>query len=87
MVRRVPILYHSLQCITRNIPYAVEIVHYLTDRESIGEALCKRADALNAAALCMAKHNRGAINEFFLGSTTKYATLHCKAPLVVLHCE
>jgi nucleotide-binding universal stress UspA family protein len=70
---------------TRNIPYQVEIVHFLTDADSIGEAICKRADALNAAAVCMAKHQRGAISEFFLGSTTKYCTTHMKAPLIVLH--
>ncbi len=45
-----------------------EIVHFLTDNDSIGEAICKRAEALNAAAVVMAKHQRGAIAEFFLGS-------------------
>jgi len=70
---------------TRNIAYQVEIVHFLTDADSIGEAICKRADALKAAAVCMAKHQRGAISEFFMGSTTKYCTTHCKAPLIVLH--
>ncbi len=45
-----------------------EIVHFLTDNDSIGEAVCKRAEALNAAAVVMAKHQRGAIAEFFLGS-------------------
>ncbi|KAI7840666.1 hypothetical protein COHA_005588 [Chlorella ohadii] len=70
---------------SRNIAYKVEIVHFLTDNDSIGEAVCKRAEALNAAAVVMAKHQRGAIAEFFLGSVTKYCTHHCKQPLVVLH--
>jgi len=70
---------------SRNIPYQVEIVHFLTDADSIGEAICKRAVALDAAAVCMAKHQRGKISEFFLGSTTKYCTTHCTKPLVVLH--
>jgi hypothetical protein len=43
-------------------------VHFLTDNDSIGEAICKRAEALNASAVVMAKHQRGAIAEFFLGS-------------------
>lgn len=43
-------------------------MHFLTDNDSIGEAVCKRAEALNAAAVVMAKHQRGAIAEFFLGS-------------------
>lgn len=70
---------------SKNVPYKVEIVHFLTDADSIGEAICKRAEKLNSAVVCMAKHQRGAISEFFLGSTTKYCTTHCKAPLVVLH--
>ena len=72
---------------SRNIPYQVEIVHYLMDKDSIGDAVCKRSAALNAAAVVMAKHQQGKISEFFLGSTTKYCTAHCKSPLVVLHCD
>ena len=49
-------------------PARSEIVHFLTDNDSIGEAVCKRAEALSAAAVVMAKHQRGAIAEFFLGS-------------------
>jgi nucleotide-binding universal stress UspA family protein len=70
---------------SKDIPYRVEIVHFLTDADSIGEAICKRAEGLDASVVCMAKHNRGKISEFFLGSTTKYCTTHCKCPLVVLH--
>jgi nucleotide-binding universal stress UspA family protein len=70
---------------SRSISYKVEIVHFLTDNDSIGEAICKRAEALNASAVVMAKHQRGAIAEFFLGSVTKYCTHHCKQPLIVLH--
>ena len=43
-------------------------MHYLNDNDSIGEAVCKRAEALNAAAVVMAKHQRGKVAEFFLGS-------------------
>ena len=32
--------------------------------------MCKRAEALGAAAVVMAKHQRGAIAEFFLGSVS-----------------
>ncbi len=54
-----------------NVPYVAEIVHFLTDADSIGEAVCRRAAALKPAAVCMAKHQRGRISEFFLGSATK----------------
>lgn len=70
---------------SRNIPYKVEIVHFLTDADSIGEAICKRAEALNAGAVLLAKHQRGAISEFFLGSTSKFCIGHCKKPLVIIH--
>ena len=71
--------------VSKNIPYQVEIVHFLTDADSIGEAICKRAQTLDAGAVCMAKHNRGRVSEFFLGSTTKYCTTNCQSPLIVLH--
>ena len=60
-----------MQAASRNIPYKVEIVHFLTDNDSIGEAITKRAEALKAAAVVVAKHQRGKISEFFLGSVTK----------------
>lgn len=56
---------------TKNVPYKVEIVHFLTDNDSIGEAIVKRAEVLKAAVVIMAKHQRNALTEFFLGSVTK----------------
>ncbi len=41
--------YHDVQ---------VEIVRFSTDNDSIGEVLCKRAQALNACAVVMASHNK-----------------------------
>ncbi|KFM29237.1 hypothetical protein F751_1613 [Auxenochlorella protothecoides] len=70
---------------TKNIAYKVEIVHFLTDNDSIGEAIVTRAAALKAAAVVLAKHQRGAIAEFFMGSVTKYVTHHIKQPVIVLH--
>lgn len=70
---------------SRKIPYKVEIIHYLVDNDSIGDAICKRADALGAAAVIMAKHQRGAVSQFFLGSVSRYTTTHCKQPVIVLH--
>ena len=42
-----------MQAASRNIPYKVEIVHFLTDNDSIGEAITKRAEALKAAAYAL----------------------------------
>jgi nucleotide-binding universal stress UspA family protein len=36
-------------------------------------------------AVVLAKHNRGKIKEFFVGSVTSYCVKHCKSPVVVLH--
>jgi hypothetical protein len=56
------------------IPYQVEIVRGCVDNDSIGALLCRRAEQLNAAVLLMAKHNRGAVKEFFIGRYGVHAT-------------
>lgn len=68
-----------------SIPYQVEITHFNTDKDSIGEIICKRAEDLHTPAVVMAKHNQASIKEFFLGSVSKYCTHHCKQPVIVLH--
>ncbi len=67
------------------IPHQVEITHFNTDKDSIGEIICVRAEELKSPAVVMAKHNQASIKEFFLGSVTKYCTHHCKQPVIVLH--
>eukprot|EP00798_Chlamydomonas_sp_ICE-L_P021503 gene21503-28484_t len=69
------------------IPYQIEIVRFGTDADSVGTVICERADQLNAGLVVMAKHNKGAIKEFFIGSSTNYCTHHCKSPILVLHCD
>lgn len=67
------------------IPYEVEITHFNTDKDSIGELICVRAVLLQTPAVVMAKHNQTSIKEFFMGSVSKYCTHHCKQPVIVLH--
>ena len=67
------------------IPHRVEITHFNTDKDSIGELICVRAEELQTPAVVMSKHSQGAIKEFFLGSVTKYCTQHCKQPVIILH--
>lgn len=43
------------------VNYQVELVRFATDNESIGAIICKRAEQLQASAVVMAKHNKGAI--------------------------
>jgi len=54
------------------IPYRIEITKFATDNDSIGSIICKRAEQLNAAAVVMAKHSKGKLQEFFVGSVTSY---------------
>jgi nucleotide-binding universal stress UspA family protein len=70
---------------SKAIPYKVEIVHYMTDADSIGDAVCKRAEALNAAMVVLTKHQRGALSEFFLGSTAIFVAKRCTMPVVLIH--
>eukprot|EP00775_Hariotina_reticulata_P004395 gene4395-4648_t len=69
------------------IPYQVEIVRGGVDNDSIGALVCRRAEQIDAAVVLMAKHQRGAVKEFFVGSVTNYACHHCKQPVLVLHCD
>jgi structural maintenance of chromosome 2 len=69
----------------RGAAHKVEIVHFQTDAESVGEVLCARAKDLNAVALVMASHNKGAVQRFFMGSASAYCAKHCPQPLVILH--
>ncbi|KAK9838505.1 hypothetical protein WJX81_003741 [Elliptochloris bilobata] len=64
--------------------YKIEIARGLTDNESIGDTVCKRADSLNALAVVMVKHQRSAIKKWFMGSVTNTVAHQCKQPVVVL---
>jgi len=74
-------LEHSKQYLTEEfatqleelkVPYQIEIVKFATDTDSIGSIICKRAAQLNAGIVVMAKHNKGCIKEFLIGSCTNY---------------
>ena len=65
-------------------PHKVEIVHFSTDADSVGEVVAARAERLGATAVLLAKSNKGAIKSFFLGSTAKHLTTHCTVPVIVL---
>ncbi|GAX73912.1 hypothetical protein CEUSTIGMA_g1362.t1 [Chlamydomonas eustigma] len=71
----------------QKIPHKIEIVKFAVDSDSVGSLVCKRAEQLNAAAVVLAKHNKGSIKEFFVGSVTNYCTKHCKSPIVVIHAD
>jgi hypothetical protein len=59
------------------VPYTVEVVRGCIDNDSIGALVCKRAEQLNAAALLLAKHQRGAVKEFFIGRCVRACARAC----------
>ena len=54
------------------LPYQVEILRHSTDSDSVGSAICERARKLDAALVVLSKHNKGVLQEFFVGSVTNY---------------
>eukprot|EP00878_Enallax_costatus_P032108 GHUV01035209.1.p1 GENE.GHUV01035209.1~~GHUV01035209.1.p1 ORF type:complete len:149 (-),score=21.80 GHUV01035209.1:55-501(-) len=74
-------------CPAPQIPFQVDIVRGCVDNDSIGALVCRRAEQMEAVVVLMAKHSRGPIKEFFIGSVTNYAAHHCKQPVLVLHCD
>ncbi|GIL49589.1 hypothetical protein Vafri_5924 [Volvox africanus] len=71
----------------KDVSYQLELVRFATDNESIGAVICRRAEQLQASCVVMAKHNKGAVKEFFVGSVCNYCTHHCKSPVLVMHCD
>lgn len=71
----------------KSVPYDVHLIRCDTSTDSIGQLICNRAESLDAACVVMAKHNKGTLKEFFLGSCSSYVIHHCKQPVVILHCD
>ena len=65
----------------------VEIVHAKSSKSSIGEAVVRRATALDACAVVMAKHSRSGLREWFMGSVSKYClgSDSLKQALIITH--
>jgi nucleotide-binding universal stress UspA family protein len=66
-------------------PPVIHIIKFETDSDSIGTVLCKKADELNAAVLVVARHDKSKLQEFFIGSVSKFCIEHCKTPVLVHH--
>jgi hypothetical protein len=67
------------------VTHRVEVVHCTRDNDSIGAVICKRAEQLQAAVVMMAKHNKGALRDFFVGSATTYVNDHAVCPVIVMN--
>jgi|Transcript_3269 structural maintenance of chromosome 2 len=69
---------------SQSIPFQVEIIHFPTDTQSIGEAVVARAGNLTSCIIAMAKHNRGKVSTFIFGSTSRYVVDHAPCPTVIV---
>lgn len=71
----------------KRVQYDAHLIRCNTSSDSVGQLICARADLLKVAAVIMAKHNKGAVKEFFVGSSCSYVIHRCKQPVIVLHCD
>ena len=85
---KTPLKNCTQQAFTQLNPFSLAVnLQRLSDPLLTGSVLCNRAEALDVVALVMARHNKGALTELFVGSATKYVSHHCKQPLVIIHDE
>lgn len=68
----------------KGFTHKVEVVHFQTSAQAVGEAICQRAKELRAAAVVMASSNKHGIQLMFLGSTCSHCTSHCTQTVVVV---
>ena len=47
------------------------------------QVVCARADAIAARGIVLAKHNRGVVADFFLGSVTSYCSENARQAVIV----
>ena len=47
------------------------------------QVVCARADAISAKGIVLAKHNRGLVADFFLGSVTSYCSENARQAVIV----
>jgi nucleotide-binding universal stress UspA family protein len=51
----------------------------------IGRLVCEEAERLEASPLVMYSHQKSRVEEFFLGSVSKYCSSACKRPVLLVH--
>ncbi|KAL4438688.1 hypothetical protein ABPG77_006292 [Micractinium sp. CCAP 211/92] len=79
----------------RAFPPEEEVAHAVTivreeplgsgDKGRVAEAICRKADELQAAVVVIASHQKSGLSEFVLGSVAAHCTTHSSRPVLVLH--
>jgi nucleotide-binding universal stress UspA family protein len=66
------------------VPFQLHVILGPTDSESIAKVIAKKVDDLSAEAVVMAKHTKGKLKEYWLGSVTKELIKRVKIPVAVV---
>ena len=69
-----------------NVDVKVVLVRETRPRH-IGRAVCNTAEELEASPLVLFAHHKGRLEEFLLGSVSKFCAANCSRPVVLVHPE
>ena len=64
--------------------HAFEVVRFLTDAASVGDAVSRRASELGAALVALSGHRKGKIAKWLLGSVTEEVVARCSIPVLIV---
>ncbi len=53
----------------------------------VGMAVCEKAEELDAQPLVLFAHHRSFLEEWLLGSVSKFCAANCKSPVLLVHPE
>lgn len=56
------------------VRHRIDVVRYGDDAQSVGKIVCANAKNLGAAMVIMSNHNKSALEEMFIGSTSQFVT-------------
>lgn len=64
--------------------HAFEVVRFLTDAASVGDAVSRRAAELGATLVALAGHGKGKIAKWLVGSVTEEVVARCSVPVLLV---
>jgi nucleotide-binding universal stress UspA family protein len=74
-----------LQTLIQNkVPFQLHVILGPTDSESVGRVVAKKVEDIKADTVVIAKHSKGKIKEYWLGSVTKELIKRVNIPVAVV---
>ena len=64
--------------------HTFEVVRFLTDAASVGDAVARRASELGATLVAIAGHGKGKLAKWLLGSVTEEVVARCSVPVLLV---